>query len=592
MPKGVLLRRPPIILWLYVAGDLWKLVLLTTAVLATVIAFALAIKPLADGKLGPADALRFMSLAWVPALQYVLPFAACFGATLAYHRMATDNELTACHAAGVGHRTMLVPAAVSGVILGLVLLVLSNYAIPRFFRSMAELVGQDVTRILISSIERGEAVRIADDMYIYADKVVPLGPDPESPGVYQRLYLQGLLVVRMEKDGAVGAQASARTAHVWLRRSGGGADEKPMTQVILKPNDFVGVLPGARTMGSDAVTRFDVPDSFSDNVKFLSFAELIELRQRPERIDSVERLRRSLGVSLGQREMVDLVREQLRSDGSAQFIDPFDQPVVLRAGDLRPTRRDGKREPKLFSIVPAQRGGAVVVERTPTDGARTQRQSAQAAYLRLPQSIDPARPGVRCTIQLLDVAAEEFSASSATTPDADAEVAAPQEDENGTFIGGRGEVKERPIADLRAQTDVLGPIMGLSTAELLGRVRERVARRPGEGEALAVPADRLRARVDDLMREVVSKEHERYAMSVACLVMVLVGAVMAMRLRDALPLTVYLWAFFPALFTMVAISGGQQLAHGKGIMGLPVLWSGVGVLTVLLLVEFRKLARH
>lgn len=581
-------RRPPLILWLHVAGDLWKLVLLTTAVLATVIAFALAIKPLADGKLGPADALTFMSLAWVPALQYVLPFAACFGATLAYHRMATDNELTACHAAGVGHRTLLVPAAVSGLILGALLLVLSNYAIPRFFRSMAELVGQDVTRVLISSIERGEAVQIGDGMYIYADKVWAQGPDPDDPSVYQRLYLQGLMVVRMERDGTLGAQASARTAFVWLRRAGGSADEKSMTQVILKPNDFVGVLPGARTMGSDAVTRFDVPDSFSDNVKFLTFAELIELRKNPERIDSVERLRRSLGVALGQREMVDLVREQLRTTGSAAFVDPFDQPVVLRAGDLRPTRRDGRREPRLFSISPAQRGGTIVVERTPAEGARAQRQSAQSAYLRLPQSFDPAKPGVRCTIQLLDVAAEEVPAGAA----ADSEVAAPQEDENGAFTGGRGEVKERPIADLRTKDDVLAPIMNLTTASLLGRVRDRLAKRPGEAEALGAPAEKLRARVDDLMREVVSKEQERYAMSAACLVMVLVGAVMAMRLKDALPLTVYLWAFFPALFTMVAISGGQQLAHGKGLMGLPVLWSGVGVLTVLMFVEFRRLARR
>mgnify|MGYP000423281398 CR=1 FL=1 len=36
-----------------------------------------------------------MLLAMPPMLQYALPFAACFGATLAYHRFAADNEAVA-----------------------------------------------------------------------------------------------------------------------------------------------------------------------------------------------------------------------------------------------------------------------------------------------------------------------------------------------------------------------------------------------------------------------------------------------------------------------------------------------------------------
>jgi lipopolysaccharide export LptBFGC system permease protein LptF len=104
--------------------------------------------------------------------------------------------------------------------------------------------------------------------------------------------------------------------------------------------------------------------------------------------------------------------------------------------------------------------------------------------------------------------------------------------------------------------------------------------------------NKLSADVRNLFNEVMSKEHERYAMSVACLVMVLVGSVMAMRLRDALPLTVYLWAFFPALATVLAISGGQQLTHGNGLIGLPVLWAGVAALGTLALAEFARLRKH
>jgi hypothetical protein len=222
-----------------------------------------------------------------------------------------------------------------------------------------------------------------------------------------------------------------------------------------------------------------------------------------------------------------------------------------------------------------------------------QRQTASSAYLRLPTGFDPARPGgsgVRCTIQLLDVGAEEVPAWSAAG--ATGEVDAPREDEAGTLMGGRGEVRERPIADLRLKGGQERRVLEMGVSSLLERAAERGAGRPAEAEVLAGPAGKLREHVDDLMREVVSKEHERYAMSAACLVMVLTGAIMAMRLRNALPLTVYLWAFFPALGTVVAISGGQQLVHGKGAIGLPVLWSGVVVLAVWMLVEYRRLARR
>ena len=64
------------------------------------------------------------------------------------------------------------------------------------------------------------------------------------------------------------------------------------------------------------------------------------------------------------------------------------------------------------------------------------------------------------------------------------------------------------------------------------------------------------------------------------------------RLRDALPLTVYLWAFFPALGTILAISGGQQLTHDNGPLGLLLLCAGVIALGGFAALEFVRLSRH
>ena len=109
--------RLPITIWRLITQELWKLLLLTTGVLVTVISFAVTIGPLSDGELSPLDAIRFMLFALVPMLGYALPFAAGFATTLVFHRMSQDNELLATHAGGVSHRKVLVPAVLTGVVL-------------------------------------------------------------------------------------------------------------------------------------------------------------------------------------------------------------------------------------------------------------------------------------------------------------------------------------------------------------------------------------------------------------------------------------------------------------------------------------------
>ncbi|MCA9297957.1 MAG: LptF/LptG family permease, partial [Phycisphaerales bacterium] len=139
------------ILWRHTLGELLKLILVTTLVLVTVIAFAAAIKPLAEGKLGPVDTLRFMALAVPPMLQYALPFAAGFGATLAFHRIAQENEVIARYAGGISHGSVLAPALACGVLLAGTLALLNEQIIPRFLRQMEVLITEDLTKILVNS---------------------------------------------------------------------------------------------------------------------------------------------------------------------------------------------------------------------------------------------------------------------------------------------------------------------------------------------------------------------------------------------------------------------------------------------------------
>jgi hypothetical protein len=102
----------------------------------------------------------------------------------------------------------------------------------------------------------------------------------------------------------------------------------------------------------------------------------------------------------------------------------------------------------------------------------------------------------------------------------------------------------------------------------------------------------LVGQLEKLRNGVMSQQHDRLALALSCAVVVLTGAITALLLSRRLPLTVYLWTFFPAVASMVTISGGQQATNAQGEGGLILMWSGVVGLGLYSLVVFRVLARH
>ena len=127
----------PLLLFRYILRDLFRVVMLTTAVLVSVIAFGAAIRPLADDHiLGPGKIAVYIILATVPMLQFALPFAAGFASTITFHRMTSDNEFVAIAASGISYRKVLFPVILLGLILTGVMVFLTQSMIPKFWGFM------------------------------------------------------------------------------------------------------------------------------------------------------------------------------------------------------------------------------------------------------------------------------------------------------------------------------------------------------------------------------------------------------------------------------------------------------------------------
>lgn len=603
------MRAAPITLWLYIFKDMWRQILLTAAVLVTVLAFALIVKPLADGLLTPWQCMQLLGLSMLPALQYALPFAACFGATLSYYRLSSDNELVAAHAGGISHRSLLAPALVSGVVLLLLLLTLSNFVIPRFLRHSERIVAVNAATYIESTIKRGRAVKTdvqGKPAYIYADSVRRIesptnaGARPISSSAdggtaggrggsaYERLWLTGILFVTFDTTGKIAWQGSAREAIVWLRKQPTpDADGRSSTEVVLKPVDFVGLQGSGRAEGGEAIQTFRIPNSMKDDPKFLSFSELVRLSANPDLLSPVDERRRRLALALAEVEIAGQTRESLRTYSAAEFLDSTGSTrYVLRGGDLRRVAKD----PRWWRIRPDPASGVIAVERFTSDGSAPIVQRASAGWIRV--GISNALDGtdqVTVHIRLQDVSAQAagsagLEAGSNTDSTLGPEEAAPPQTV--------GAINEWNIAELSPGTDLATHILGQPSPKLQEMSEYLMAASPREAGSLEAPLKELRRSIGSLMREIFSKHHERMAMGVACLVMVVLGGIMAMRLRESVPLRIYLWAFFPALAAVLTISTGQQLTHQHGAIGLVALWGGVALLGAYAIFEFKQLARH
>lgn len=563
--------RFPWTLWRYIAIEIWRVVLITAAVLLCVVSFSAVIKFLAEGKLGPVDALRFMSVIAVPMLHYTLPFAAGFGATLAYHRMVADGEVFAAYASGIGHRSVLMPAVLAALVMGGGLAYLNQRVIPRMLEASQRMITEDIAKIVSASIESSQSMSF-DSFLLHAGAVKRFGSDGAS-GATERMMLTDVVAVEFDRKGVIRSEATAKRAWLWIFPPG-GPDPMPgvspgVGYVRMRLEEGVGFSGGQLVRFSElAPDPWLLPDSFSNDPKFYSNAEMQSLRDTPELMSGVEQRRVRLAQRLAERQTMAEIKGSLQSSGRARLTDSMGQSLIVRASDVRltPERR--------WAVVPSSPGRPVEVDRFLPDGTLARYAAKQAEIVT--ESIETeGQPELMARLHLTEVST--ISGSSGVG--------------GSTVNGVSGDRAELSLGPLYSASRPLTELIAQPSGALLEMARPFTDRDQPD-LFVSEAKDDLTKSIGKLHREILSKIHERWAMSATCLVMAVAGAVTAMRLGGAMPLTVYLWSFIPALAGVITITSGQQLTHDMGAPGLLVLWGGVGLLVVYTLVSYLHVARH
>ncbi len=558
--------RLPWILWRTMVLELVRLVAITAGVLVSVVAFAGAIKPLGDGKLEPGDAMWFMLLSVPPMLAYVLPFAGGFAATMVYHRMSSDNELVAAQAGGVSLRRLLAPALATALLLAGTLAMLNEVLIPRFLRQMQRLVTVEAPRLLTNESQRGRAVRF-DNRVLLADAAVgERAGDGGDLGVRDRVSLAHPMVLQLDKDGFVDREIFASRADLWFYNGHDGeGDDRSMVLVRLQNPLSTSPKEGVnRGSFASEENLWTIPSLMRDNPKFLSFSELRALKREPERFDRVDASRRDLALQLARLNAQGELAGTLKDAGRIDLRDARGEGVVLRAGGMQP-------QGDAWRLLPARDGDVSLdLVRGKGEGGQRTIVSAREATLRVEAGAGPGRR-LEIRVDLRDARTRLAAGAS--------------EGEQG------GERALVSVAGLSLPSQPDRAMLDKDAWEL-AREGERRSAGADPTDPVARATNALHGGIRRLLAEVWSKQNERWAMASSCLVMVLTGALTALRQGHRLPLFVYLWTFFPALVCLVTISGGQQTLLEHGVLGLAVMWGGVGALALYALVMYLVAARH
>jgi lipopolysaccharide export system permease protein len=551
----------PLVLYGYILREMAKLLVLSASVLTMVMSVGFMIKPVSEGTLGALALVKLLIFVSPAMLTYALPIAAAFSATLTFFRMSADNEVTACAVSGVSYRSLLVPALGLGLVLTLSMFFLSNWIIPGFWKKVETLAQQDIARIMVDRLNHREPVNF-NEFVVYADFAKLISPDEPTPAEggaiwYQSIELIKPVVAKMDmKTRNVEGYYTGEKARADLYRYQG----KVYAMISLTNTAVSADEADVRVSEqSRQIPAQELPSFFKSKPKYLSLVRLREMAANPDLNPTVDRFANDLRHTIAIEDLLDEYQVKLAGEAGSRELDltganrenhSLAAPTVERDGD-KLWLRSTDQQPVTVLIGPKL----------------ASRQTLEAEQARLEVQIARAAEEPRIYLRLDNVKVIDPRLPTPT------------------------EQKAVYLPPLRPVNARIGPLLAMNSAALLTHARH------SPHEIVHNRAVRLKNEINELKRKIVSTAHERGAMAVCTLLVLMLGAVMSMVLRHQVPLVIFFWCFLPAIAAVFMISGGKNIVRsdaaglGAFIHGL-LIWSGNLFLIAVIWSVYRKLCRH
>lgn len=548
----------------YILRELLRIFLLTQVALAALVMLAGGIVNVVRGAgIGSADIFGFLPLLLPIVITLTMPIAAMFATTMVYGRLASDNELVACRAAGINVHRLFLPAGLLAVFVGLFTLLAINFVIPGFMKRLDLLVRANLHELAYQQLRAKGYARWQERYFVTAERVhreldevqlraqgFDVGPE------YRYLRLDNMTVAELENGvlkrftaAAVGlcqfdnSQPTVRLT-AWARD---GYDFQPPRTLVKVDGQRIGSV--------------DAPFSFPAKPSWADLNTLRLWREAPWLFDRIAARVDHFVAELAVQRFYAACHAAFVRDGVLILTDDQDQRYELRAARVLPDRenrpafadatimlaRAGAGQPQRYTAPRAE-----VIARAP----RSAMQRGAAPSAGVVVSGVPRASGVLAELRLISESGRPVRSFASRA-------------------GGRGGRDSETLhLDIRLPPEISESIQQLDPAVIFDPDH------PLDGSELLVDQRAgLWSEAGLLLRKLNGLIHSRLSYSCSPLVTILMAAALGAIFRGARTLSAFGLACVPTAFVAILTLMGKNLADNEGTesLGIGVIWSGLAL---------------
>ncbi|MGA2069995.1 MAG: LptF/LptG family permease [Sedimentisphaerales bacterium] len=533
----------------YIFREVIKVFILATVALTLMMSLGGILRPVQEFGVGPGQVVRLMVYFLPITLTFVLPMAALFATTLVYGRLANDNELDACKASGISVLTLVYPGLMLAIIVATANLLLSFYVMPAFIHQAKNSLQNDARQILFRNIQRKGYYSLPPDgrCRIYADNAD-----------IQNNVLSGVVAVDMAANGSIKRIVTAETAKVAFDLN------QNINEVRVNAHNAYQIAPGedAAFFAEQLSLTAEFGDLLSDDIQFKKIDQMKQIRQNPMLFEPVARLARHLYAMLTAELLAQEINDNFSSPAKIPF-KLFNDRQVVEFSAKNCTIKDEDRLILADDIT--------ITERPVNGDAPPRTLRCQKAFLNIEG--DEMNPTLT-----LDIQNAKWLSADPQNPQAQENVLARQ------II--RGLVMPASVTDNFKTADILAEISPKAISAAL---------HAGPDKQLLNLQNKLQKEITSTFTDIGCEINSRLVFGVGCVTMIMIGIGLGIVLKGGHLLTAFAASAAPALVFICCIIMGKRLAENPSsriIFGIPMMWAGLIILSLLGLELYRRLLRH
>ncbi len=521
----------------YIFRELARIFILTTFALTLILSLGLILEPIQKFGVGPRQAIHLLGFFLPVTLTFVLPIAALFAATLAYGRLAGDNELDACKASGISPMTIVYPGFVLAILVAMANLLLSFHVMPYFIHQAETAIKADAKQILFRNLQRQGYYEHPDGGYaVHTDHA-----DPKND------ILSGVIVVKSNKQGQIESIIAADTAKVSFdMRDRENKVRIAALQTILIEDE--------RSLIQDRIIIEEPFDALlEDQIDFKRIDEIKEIQADLMSFKPIEKLVRETCAQFVTELICNDIRASISSDHGFYELNGEPNSVRIRAGQCR-------------------LGPENTIEFT--DDVKIVKFNTRGQ--------DPDR---QCERAVLNVEGDELNPTLT------------MEIHNASPMDSPGTTMYSAIEGLRIPEGLKPEInkenaLSHTSLEAISSALQAPASPSPTLIGIIRRLDREKYKTFVKIKGII---HSRLVFGIGCIPMILIGIGLGIVQRGGHLLSAFAASCIPSVILTVGIISGKHVTENPDstvTTGLSIMWTGLGILGLFALFIFRRLYKN